>query len=107
MKDETAGRPVHQFVGLRAKMYSLKYDIIADKEIDEMIEKQLKHETYKECLFQQTSIKHEMNFIRSHRHELFSITVNKTSLSPYDDKRYVMEDGIHTLAHGHYKICNI
>jgi len=50
-----------------------------------VIEKQLKHETYKECLFQQTSIKHEMNFIRSHRHELFSITVNKTSLSPYDD----------------------
>lgn len=36
MKDETAGRPVHQFVGLRAKMYSLKYDIIADKEINEM-----------------------------------------------------------------------
>lgn len=43
MKDETAGRPVHQFVGLRAKMYSLKYDIIVDKEIDEMktIEKKL------------------------------------------------------------------
>jgi len=43
MKDETAGRQVHQIVGLRAKVYSLKYDIIADKDIDEMktIEKKL------------------------------------------------------------------
>jgi hypothetical protein len=32
--------------------------------------------------------------------------LNKIALkiSPYDDKRFILEDGVNTLAHGHYKI---
>ena len=45
-----------------------------------------------------------MNQIRSYNHELFSVEINKISLSPFDDKRYVLENGYDTLAHGHYKI---
>ena len=29
--------------------------------------------------------------------------VTKLSLSPYDDKRYVLDDGVTTLAYGHYR----
>ena len=121
MKDDTARKSVQEFVGFRSKMYSLKYEVIVENDLGEtlkyfkdkktakgvsraVIDKQLKHDTYRDCLFQQTSLNHEMNFIRSHCHQLYSITVNKTSLSPYDDKRYVSEDGFHTLARGHYKI---
>ena len=112
---------VQEFVGLRSKMYSLKYEVILENDQGEIlkyskdkktakgvsravIDKQLKHDAYRDCLFQQTSMNHEMNFIRSHCHQLYSFIVNKTSLSPYDDKRYVSEDGFHTLVHGHYKI---
>ena len=42
----------------------------------------------------------KMNVIRSHRHEIFSETVNKIALSANDDKRIIMEDKISTLAHG-------
>ena len=30
----------------------------------------------------------------------------KTGLSPYGDKRYVMDDGVSTLAFGYYRILN-
>ena len=44
-----------------------------------------------------------MNQIRSERHEIYSIKLNKIGLSPYDDKRYILNDGTNTLAYGHYE----
>jgi hypothetical protein len=38
-----------------------------------------------------------MNQIRIHGHEVYSIKLNKIALSPYDDKRYILEDGDNTL----------
>ena len=29
--------------------------------------------------------------------------INKVSLSAYDDKRYILDDGITSYAYGHYK----
>jgi len=46
----------------------------------------------------------KMNVIRSHHHEFFSEEVNKIVLSSEDDKRVIMEDGIHTKAYGHYSL---
>ena len=46
-------------------------------------------------------MRHEMNMIRRYSHQVYSVTVNKTSLSPYDDKRHVLENGIDRLAFGH------
>ena len=37
-------------------------------------------------------------------HELFVSEANKIGLNPFDDKRYILEDGISTLAYGHYKL---
>ena len=42
-----------------------------------------------------------MNIIRSHKHEIYSEQINKIALSCEDDKRVILKDGIHTLAHGH------
>ena len=42
-----------------------------------------------------------MNNIRSHMHRLYSEHLNKEALSPYDDKRYVLDDKVSTRAHGH------
>jgi len=36
--------------------------------------------------------------------DIYTEEVNKIALSADDDKRVIMEDGIHTLAYGHYKI---
>ena len=42
-----------------------------------------------------------MNVIRSRKHEIFSETVNKITLSANDDKRIIQKDGISTFAWGH------
>lgn len=43
-----------------------------------------------------------MNVIRSHGHDVYTEEVNKVALSANDGKRIIKENGIHTLAHGHY-----
>jgi len=35
---------------------------------------------------------------------VYTEEVNKVALSAEDDKRVIMEDGIHTLAYGHYSL---
>ena len=45
-----------------------------------------------------------MNIIRSDLYEMYSEELNKVALSSKDDKRYVLEDKIHTLALGHYRL---
>ena len=42
-----------------------------------------------------------MNVILSHCHKFFTEEFNKIALSSDDDKRVIMDDGIHTLAYGH------
>ncbi len=36
-----------------------------------------------------------------------TIHQKKVALSNFDDKRYILDDGITTLAHGHYRIKDI
>ena len=64
----------------------------------------MKHEQYKTSLFQGKATGVVGHIIRSYDHELYSEKVKKMALCPFDDKRYVKNDGITTLAHGHYSI---
>ena len=108
-KDEACGKQISEFVGLRAKLYS--YKMLEGKEekkckgvVKRVVKKSITHEDYKNCLFTGEEQMRSMNVIRSHMHEIYSETVNKVALSAADDKRLIMEDGVHTLAYGHYKI---
>lgn len=42
--------------------------------------------------------------IGSKLHQLYSIEIQKRGLCAFDDKRYLCEDGIHTLALGHHTV---
>ena len=42
-----------------------------------------------------------MKRIQSEKHKLGTCKIDKISLSCFDDKRYVLYDGIHTLSHFH------
>ena len=53
------------------------------------------------CLFSKEKQYRLMSIIRSHKHELYTEEVNKVALSADDDKRHVLQDGIHTVLHGH------
>ena len=49
-------------------------------------------------------MRHKRRTIRSVKHKLQSFEINKISLSCFDDKRYILNDGINSYAYGHYKI---
>ena len=64
----------------------------------------LRHEFYKECLFKRECRMESMLSFRSYNHQLYTISLNRTGLNPFDDKRYILDDGVCTLAHGHWTI---
>ena len=108
-KDEASGKVIDEFVGLRAKLYS--YKMFEGEESKKckgikksVVKKSIAHEDYKKCLFTGKEQLRKMNVIRSHRHEVYTEEVNKIALCPSDDKRHILEDGVHTLAFGHYRI---
>ena len=110
-KDEAAGKIIIEFVGLRAKLYSYIMDEGEEHKKCKGIKKQvvatsIKHEDYKTCLTTGKEQLRKQNILRSYEHEVFTEEVNKVALSALDDKRYILGDGIHTLAWGHYKIKN-
>ena len=55
---------------------------------------------FKETLKNELEKYHKMRTIRSKLHEVSSVELNKKSLSCYDDKRYLENDGITTRAYG-------
>ena len=108
-KDEAAGITITEFVGLRSKMYSYIKDNQKGGKTAKGIKKNIiknniKHEVYKEVLFNNKQIHHTMKTIRSINHQLGSYELNKVSLSCFDDKRYIANDGIKSYAYGHYAI---
>ena len=109
-KDEAAGKIIDEFIGLRAKLYL--YKMLEGEESKKckgvkksVVKKSIRHEDYKKkCLFTGKEQLRKMNVIRSHKHEIYTEEVNKVALCSNDDKRYILEDGVHTLALGHYRI---
>ena len=103
MKDECAGIPITEFCGLRSKMYSYikendKYCCKAKGIKKNVVSKEIKHNNYLEILQGKTKNRYKMNIIRSKSHILNTCEVNKIGLSCYDDKRYILDDGISSLA---------
>ena len=107
-KDEAAGTTLVEFVGLRSKIYSyIKDDNKGGKSAKgvkkNIINKDVKHIDYKQVLFNQKQICHKMKTIRSENHQLGNYELNKISLSCFDDKRYILNNGISSYAYGHFK----
>ena len=106
MKDELAGTPVSEFVGLRSKMYSVKTrdgERKTAKGISRAtIRKRLRHDMYRNCLLTGRTTSEVVRSIRSKNHQIYSIAQKKLALSSFDDKRFVLNDKCNTRAHGHY-----
>ena len=112
MKDEAGGKTIKEFVGLRAKLYSFVMDDGEETKKckgvkKQVVESSISHEDYKTCLTTGKELLRKQNILRSYDHEVYTEEVNKIALSAQDDKRYILNDGVHTLAWGHYKIKDI
>ncbi|MFN4152174.1 MAG: hypothetical protein ACK4IX_14630, partial [Candidatus Sericytochromatia bacterium] len=111
-KCETNGKIINEFVGVRAKMYSV--DVFDDKVkmrakgVKKSAMKDMKHQNYYNCLFDKDQHVQNCEFMtfKSKNHKLSTDVVKKISLSCYDDKRYYL-NMIESRAHGHYLNNNI
>lgn len=119
-KDETNGKIIKEIVALTSKMYAFellepqhcndentKY-VKKAKGIKKLyLKKKVVFEHYKKCLFENKTYTATYNSIRSFNHKIYSIRETKKSLTPNDDKRKILQDGIHTLPYGHYSLTQI
>ena len=107
MKDELNGVKIEEFVSLKFKMYSLTAK--NNKEVNKAkgVNLKLKHKEYLDVLFNKKVVRHKMKRMQSNLHSVGTYDINKISLSCFDDKRYVLDDGVNTLAYFHKRICII
>ena len=122
MKDELDGNTLLEFIGLRAKSYALRqlinYENIG-KNWDEgevlevkklkgiqksVVKKNINFENYYECLFEKREHYADTTSIRSFKHCIKTLSARKSALVPFDDKRYLLQDGITSLPFGHILI---
>ena len=108
-KDEAAGVAIRSFVGLKSKMYSYLKDNDQNNKTAKgvkknVIRKDITHQDYLDVLHESKILHHLMKTIRSDCHQISSYIIYKISLSPFDDKGYILSDEINSYAYGHLNI---
>jgi hypothetical protein len=111
MKDELGGQTLIESIHLRSKCYSLRFGDDAkaqEKKLCKGVSKirvktQMNLEHYRRALEGKTHYQ-EQRMIRSSNQRIFTILQTKRALAAYDDKRYILDDGVHSLPYGHCDI---
>ena len=72
------------------------------KGINKNVVEKVEDKVYEDVLFNSSKImRHKMKRIHSKLHKIGTYNICKISLSCFDDKRYILDDGINTLAYFH------
>ena len=100
MKDEYGGKLIFKFVGLKSKMYSILDENNNEKSANKGHNAFKGFKELQDTLFQKKILRHKIRVIKSRNHNLGTYETNKISPSCFDDKRYILKDGINTLAYG-------
>jgi hypothetical protein len=104
-KVETNGVSISEFVGLKSKMYcftvgeSTKRTAKGIKKA--VAQRDLMMGQYKAAL-DGTACTVKQTMIQSRNHRIGTVSATKSTLSAYNDKRWICDDGVTTRAHGHY-----
>ncbi len=107
MKSKTANVHPQHFVGLRSKLYSLLVVSPGEEKLTakgikkSFAEKNLRHHNYLTTLQTKQSTVARFRLVRSNKHVLNTVEVAKYCLSAFSDKRYLLSNGIDSLAYGH------
>jgi len=68
------------------------------------IKKHVRHQQFLDVLQTKQITQSQFRTFRSKNHTVLTVEINKTCLNAFDDKRYILDDGIATLAYEHYQI---
>ena len=101
MKDESERKVIGEFVGLKSKMYSMKNIDGKESNTAKGVYITTEFNEFTGTLFNKKIIRHKMTRIRGKKHKMGTNEINKIPLSCFDEKRFVLNNGIHTLAYFH------
>ena len=104
MKDEYGEKSIVKFVGLKSKMYSILDESNNEKITSKGHNGFIEFQEFYNTLFKKKILRHIMRRIGSKNHNLDTYETNKKSLSCFDDKQYILKNGINPLAYGHKDI---
>ena len=99
IKDGSEGK--YESVGLKSKMHSMKTINGNESNTAKGVNIATGFNEFKTTLFNKKILKHKMRRTQSKKHKLWTYQINKISLSCFDDKRFVLGDGIHTPDYFH------
>ena len=105
MKDETGGIAIEGFVGLKPKMYS---SLVGNNEHQKVkgtnknVVATISRSEYKDVLLNNKCIRHSINRIQSKDHRIGTYKTNKASLSCFDCKIYIQNNGYDGFTLGYY-----
>jgi hypothetical protein len=114
-KDEAEGQKITHFVGIRAKAYCMKIlnrntqtcsEKSALKGVKKSYRKGLTFNSFLKCIFQKSEEMIAQCTLVSKKHEIFLTRVKKLAMSSFDDKRYLLPCGVHSLAYNHHEIAD-
>ena len=108
-KDELGGEIITEYAGVRSKLYAyLELNKKENKKAKGIkkyaIKNKLVFKDFKDCVLNKTTKRITQSNIRSYDHKVYTELINKVALNWYDDKRYILENGIDTLSWGNYKL---
>jgi len=111
MKSDTDSTPLVEFVGFRAKMYSLSCSAKSRKKAKGIQKRYVKKRIQHQCfvkVFKNTAKTTTATFrtIKPNNHRLNTVEISKLCFCPMDDKRYIPNDGLRTQAYGHSRLEN-
>jgi hypothetical protein len=106
LTDEVESNIIHEFVGLKSKLYSINYgddkNKITGKGIQKAILKQkFTHKHYKNVLFKNKIYYVNNKNIQSILHNIYSVKNRKLSHTCFDDKSFILSDGISNVPFGY------
>ena len=71
------------------------------KDVNRNVVATISHDEYKDVLLNKKCLRHSMNRIQSKDHKIGTYEINKISLSCFDDKIYIQNNGCDGLALGY------
>ena len=101
VKDEMSGVIIVEFIGLKLKMYAIKKIDGRETNIAKGVSITTEFNESEDAVFNKKNIRHKMKRIQAKKRNLGNYEIDKISLSCFDDKRHILDDGIHTLAYFH------
>ena len=108
LKDEMAGEVIDEVIAIKPKLYCIKSRTAEKKRAKgvqkSVVESELNFDKYKESLYQEVIDMQTMRRLGSQAHEISMFVNKKISISPFEDKRYLLNDKISSYAYGHYKV---